>query len=144
MSDDVLAFPGSRNCNLTAIRTYVVFFIRNIRGIVLKLVTPCITYIYIDGIAIAMKFPNSRNRYVIPSLIIEADFPEISWAGIGILHPIELPGTIQGHEVGWIFLDSFLGRIIRFVSKIIGVHRCTVDGIDFRVFPFLERLSSHG
>ena len=100
MGDDILTFPGSWYCNLTTIRTYVVFLIRNIRRIVLELVTPCITYIYIDGIAIAMKFPNSRNRYVIPSLIVETDFPEISRAGIGILHPIELPGAIQGHEVG--------------------------------------------
>ena len=144
MGYDVLAFPRSRNGDFLSIRTNMVVFGGHVRWIVFELVAPCVSDIHINGIAIAMKLPYARNRNIVPSFIVETDFPKISWAGIGILYPIELPSTVQSHEVSRVFFNAFLGRIVRFVSKVIGVHRSTVDGIYSRVFPFLEGLCSHG
>ena len=114
------------------------------RRIVFELVTPCVSDIHIDWVAISVKFPYARNRNVIPTFVVEAGFPEVGRSGIGILYPVEFPRAVQCHEVGGVFLDALLGCLGRFVSKVIGMHRGAVYRIDSRVFPFLEGLCSQG
>ena len=140
MCDDVFSFPVSRYHYFAAIGTYVVVDSRNVRRIVLVLVSPGISYIDINRVTITVQFPYGRNLQVVPTFVVEAGFPEVCRTCIGVFYPEELPGTVQTHEVLRFFLDCFAGSIRILVCEEISVHRCTVYSIDFRVLPFLESL----
>ena len=62
--DDVTGYtnPDESEHDFFTIGTNMVVFSRYIRRVVLELVSPCITNIYIDRISIAMKFPKSWYR----------------------------------------------------------------------------------
>ena len=140
--NDFLAFPVGRNHYLTAIRTHMVVFFRHEGRIVPIAIAPGIAYIHINGITIAIQFPNTRYRHIGPAFIIETGLPEIGRTRISIFHPEELPGTVQRHKVRRMFLYALSGGIGRFVSEITGVHGRAVHGINLRVTPFLEGLGT--
>ena len=113
---------------------------RNLGGIILELVAPCITGIDIDGIAITVQLPYGGNLHMVPTFVVETDFPEISRTLVCIRYPEEFPRTVQGHIICRLALLAFHGSICRLISKVIGVHRSTIHCIDLRIKPLFKGL----
>ena len=61
MSDNVFPFPVGGNNDFTTVRTYMIVLCRNFRRVVLELITPSITGVYINRIAITVQFPHSNT-----------------------------------------------------------------------------------
>ena len=59
MSHNFLSFPICRYCNLPAIRSHMIAFYRHIRWIISILISPSISYVYINRISISVQFPYS-------------------------------------------------------------------------------------
>ena len=78
----------------------MILFGRHLGRVVLELLTPCVTHIDIDRIAIAVQLPNGRHLHVVPSFVVVAYSPEIGWTSLGITYPEEFPSTVERHEVG--------------------------------------------
>ena len=140
MSNDIFSFPRSRNNKLPTIRTNMIILRWYLRRIIFELITPCITCIYIDRITISIQFPYSRHLYIVPTQVVITYFPKISRTRISILHPEKFPGAIHGHVIRRLFFFTHRSSIARLIGKIISVHGSTINGIHFRILPFLERL----
>ena len=113
---------------------------RNFRRVVLELITPSITGVYINRIAITVQFPHSGNLQIIPTTVIETYFPEVGGTLVGIAYPREFPGTVQSHVISRLGFLALHGGICRFIGKVISVHGSTVHGIDFRIKPLFKGL----
>ena len=117
---------------------------RYLRRVVPELVAPGIAHIHVNRVAEAVQFPHAGHGHVAPAFVVEIGFPEVGRMLVGIVHPEEFPGTVQGHEVGRLLFDAVVRCLCRFVGKVVGVHRGTVYGVNFRVLPFVERLGVSG
>ena len=118
----------------------MVFGCRHVGRIVLKTAAPGIAGVDINRVTVSLKFPYARYLEVVPAFVIEAGFPEVRGAGVGISYPEEFPGAVQAHKVFGVFLDCLGSHFSIFIRKEVCVHGCPVDGIDLRVLPFFKRL----
>ena len=133
------AFPGVRNGDLAAVGAYVIVLDWSVRRVVLVVAVPGIARVDVERVAIAVKFPDSRDRHAPPRGIVVVRSPESSRAGIRIGNPVELPYSIDGQIIVRGF-RSPLGRFRRLECKPGGVHGKAVHLIYVRIFPFIERL----
>lgn len=122
----------------------MITFSGHVRRVVLELISPGISDIDIDRVSVAVQFPYGRNLHVVPTFVIEACFPEIGRTCICIFDPEKFPGTIEAHVIGRFFFNGLGSSVCVFVSEKVGMHRCSVDRIDFGILPFFEGLSLTG
>ena len=81
-----------------------------VRGIVGVLATPGITYIDIERVTVAVELPDGWYLHFVPSKVVEVGAEEVCWTGIGILYPVELPGSVQAHVAFRLCHIATLGR----------------------------------
>ena len=143
MSDNVFSAPRSRHRYFLPVRTDMILFGRHIRRIVLILITPRETGIHIDRVTISVQFPYPGHLHIIPTFIIETDFPKIGRTLVGICHPKEFPCAVQAHKVLGLFFCS-LCRFFILECKKSRMHRSTVDCIYFWILPFAKGLGMTG
>ena len=142
MSNDLLARPSFGDGDSAAIAAHVVVLSRHHRRIVAELVAPSISNVFINGVAVAVKFPDSWHRHGSPALVVEVDAIEVGWTHIAVLHPVEFPNAVERQEVLGFLADSGFGFLCIFVGEIVGVHWQPVHLVEFGVLPFLESLSA--
>ena len=143
MDKQILIFcrPPFGQFNRTDIGSDVVVLSGYFWGIDRLNAAPRISHINIDRISVSIHFPDTGNRHIDPRAVIEVVRIKIRGTQVGILYPIELPQSIQRDEIGRFFPDIFPGSRLIFIGEIGGVHRSTVNGIDFGVQPLRKGLS---
>ena len=77
----------------------MIFFNRNVWGIIPVLVSPCVTYVHINRIAVAVQFPYTGDRNIIPPLVVEVLAEKIQGSFIGIPDPVEFPESVKGQVI---------------------------------------------
>ncbi len=76
MHYDILAFPFCRDAECFSVAAYVIVRYRNLRRIVLELVSPGISCVHIDRVTESVEFPHPRNRHLVPAIVVIIRFPE--------------------------------------------------------------------
>ena len=99
MGDDLFSVPAGRNHDLTAVGTHMVINGRDLGWVVLKLLAPSVTNVYVERISISVQFPYTGHRHIVPSFVVVIGPPEIGRTSVSVLYPKEFPRTVQGHEV---------------------------------------------
>ena len=114
MGDDLFSVPAGRNHDLTTVGPHMVINGRDLGRVVLELLTPSVTNVYVERISISVQFPYTGHRHIVPSFVVVIGPPEIGRTSVSVLYPKEFPRTVQGHEVLGLFL---------------GVLRCHLGGL---------------
>ena len=96
---NIFPFPVGRKNDFFPVRTYVVVFCGYEGRVVLELVSPGITDIYIDRITITIQFPYSGHFNVVPSFVVKTSLIEVSRARVCISYPVKFPETVQSHKI---------------------------------------------
>ena len=91
--EDILTFPLLSEVKGSPILSGIIMLQSWVRRIVCIMSAPSVSDILIDRIAIAVKFPHSRNRHLIPVRIDIVSLEEIQAAGINSLVPGKFPHT---------------------------------------------------
>ena len=138
MGDDLFSVPAGRNHDLTAVGTHMVINGRDLGWVVLKLLTPSVTNVYVERISISVQFPYTGHRHIVPSFVVVIGPPEIGRTSVSVLYPKEFPRTVQGHEVLGLFLGVLRCHLGGLVGEEIGVHRGTVYGVDLGISPLIR------
>ena len=104
MKENVLAFPLLVKSECPAILAGIIMPVRRKWRVVPEMTAPCIAYILIYRVSIAVEFPHSGNRHIIPPLSIKIKRKKVSRALIYGLIPAEVPCTVE-HEFQSVCLE---------------------------------------
>ena len=121
MSNDLLTIPIFRNVDDAAIAAHIIVLGRNSRRLLVEMSAPTKAYIYILWVAIAIHFPNARDVHGLPRTVVKVSLIEVGRTLVGILHPIKLPCTMEGKEVGTLRHVASLCSSFVLVGEIVGV-----------------------
>ena len=99
MSYNLLAIPVGRDVDDTAVRTNVVVLGRNCWWLLVEMSAPAEAYVHIFRITESVHLPDARNIHGLPVGVVEVNLVEIGRALVGILYPVELPGSVERKEI---------------------------------------------
>ena len=77
----------------------MVVFGGNEWGIVSELASPCVSYVHVDRVAVAIQFPHAGHFDVVPAFVVKVGLEEVGWACVSVSHPVKFPKSVQSHEV---------------------------------------------
>ncbi len=135
MEIDILSFPIGRDFKFLAVKSCIVVLFLYVWRIRFKLCSPCVTDILINAVTVPFNFKKSRNRKFHPFRVIIICGKEVGRSLVMILHPIELPVSLQAHKAGRSLFFHFFGKFIRLVSKERSPRRHRIDTIHSRILP---------
>ena len=95
--DDVLALPVSRHHNLLAIRAGVVVLLLDVGRVGLELRGPCVTYVLIDDVAVAVQFEEAGHGKLHPIAVVVAGKLETLGSIVVMTGKVEVPHSLQRH-----------------------------------------------
>ena len=121
--------PVLRYLDRSPVGSDMVLELRHMRRVILEEIAPGISDIEVQGIAIAVEFPDSGNRHGAPSAVIVVRPVVIHRTVPGILHPVEFPDTVQRDR-------------LRIINVECSAHRHTVDLIHSGIAPDRVRIKS--
>ena len=139
MGDNLFAFPGSGQRDGAAIAAHVVVFHRHLWRVVLEMPTPSKAHVQVNGVAIAVQFPDARHGHGSPRRVVKVGFVKAGGTLVGIFHPIKFPIAMQRQVVFRAFGVARLRLLVVFKGEEVGVHGHAVQGVHLQVVPFGER-----
>ena len=139
MGDNLFAFPCSGQRDGSAIAAHVVVFHRHLWRVVLEMSTPSKAHVQVNGVAIAVQFPDARHGHGSPRRVVKVGFVKAGGTLVGIFHPIKFPIAMQRQVVFRAFWVAHLCLLIVFKGEEVGVHGHAVKGVHLQVVPFGER-----
>ena len=138
---DVAATPTLGQGELTTIRANVVLLDGHIGRIVAEVTAPRITYIHIYGVTIAVELPHRRHLHTIPTLVVVTNREKVGRTLVGILHPVELPRSVEREAVGVLLIAISTLSLGHILEDLVGrVHLLAVDLIYVGIAPLRESL----
>ena len=139
----LLALPVGGHTHRAPVRAYMILLRGHPGRTILEMLAPGIACIDIDRVAIAVEFPHSGHRHRAPRRVVIVRAEKVAQGVVGILLPMKMPHTVQRKIIGLRSRIAGQCRFFRSISKIIGVHRRTVDFVHFGVLPLGKGLPRH-
>ena len=143
MCNHLLSRPFRGNQELLTVRTHMVIFHGHKGRIVLEISLPGIAQIHIKRVTIALQFPYTRHGHHVPSLVVVVCTIEIRGAHTHLLYPVKFPKSVERHIITRRTGVAFQGGISRLISKVMGMHRQTMDGIYLQILQLCKTLSKY-
>ena len=96
MEEDVLTLPVLIKIECPSVLTGIVVLVSRNRRHSVIVTVPCVAYILIDGVSIAIELPHAGNRHFIPVRVGKISLVEIHRTRRYGLIPAEFPHSAQG------------------------------------------------
>ena len=135
MEIDIAAFPVGRDGHLLAVGTCIVVGFLYIGRIVLKLGSPGIAHILIDGITVTVEFKEAGYGEVHPLAVVITREEEVFGSLVMVFDPQEFPFSFHRQETGGSRFVLLLCQGSRFIGEEGGTWCFTVYTVDSGVQP---------